>query len=115
MAWQPSVTAPAQRWVEICLRMRSGEPLTPSTDTILSPGCSTPLAGATSSALATLLTGVTVTLPWATKSAKKMRKATRTFIAGPAAMTTMRFHGLLPVVGAVGDLLGQLLGRRSCR
>jgi hypothetical protein len=77
-------------WLEICRERVSMPPLRPSTDTIRSPSCSTLAAGWPFSIAPTSFVGCAG--PVITKIAQKITNAISTFMSGPAAITTMRFH-----------------------
>ncbi len=88
-ASQPSTSSPAHLCEEICSRRRSKSPLTPSTETILSPGASAPSAGGAETRLIDACGSLT---PLDQTSTQRIRNASTMFTAGPAEMTTIRFH-----------------------
>jgi hypothetical protein len=97
-AGQPSVCCPAHLWEPIRLRNLSARsvPLTsasdwPSIEITLSPGWSAPLAGESWVRSAIFSPAPVI---WLRLKARKKRitKAIRMFIAGPAAITTIRFQ-----------------------
>ena len=90
-ARQPSVCAPAQRWVEIWRLSASVPPRTPSTATTWSPCCRTLAAPRDGSSVSTRLVTPSAT-PQPSSRTISSTKASTMLTAGPAAMTTIRFH-----------------------
>src|SRR3954454_2709512 len=80
----------AHLWEAIWSASTAVSPFLPSTETILSPGLSTLRAGKPLSRLPTRV--VAVVGPIAQKKTNSRMEASTRFTAGPAEITTIRFH-----------------------
>ena len=89
-ATQLFTCAPAHRWVPIWFRIAFSEPPTPSTETTWSPGRRTAADADPFSIVATFV--FATDWPCDRAMAQKIKNAISRFTAGPARITTIRFH-----------------------
>ena len=92
VALQPSTGSPAHVWVDTTSRSAAGSPRLPSTPTMRSPTRSTCAAAPSSEKDSTVLVASSRGVPQISRYAVSRTRASTMLTAGPAPITTIRFH-----------------------